>query len=187
MTELSHKNAVADAADSLSDTKRVPESKPSRRKAERRTHARHAFSATAEAVEHRTGTHLSGRCADVSLGGCYVDAMNPFPTGSEVTLRLKHGAKTFESPSTVIFSKVGMGMGLSFHDTTQDQLSTLAKWTAWLADGLLPLEQEGEINQEVASFALNERQILDQLIRMLIHKHVLTEKEGSTLLSGIFR
>jgi hypothetical protein len=187
MTDSLQKNVITEIVKIRSDTRPVSATKAHHNPAERRLHPRHPFSAATEAIEDKTRTRLSGRCADVSLGGCYVDAMSPFPTGARVTVRLKHGAKSFESPATVVFSKVGMGMGLAFHDTTVDQRITLEEWTAWLAEGVFPVEGENAETQVRASLQLNERQVLDQLISMLIRKNVLTEKEGAALLSGLFR
>jgi PilZ domain-containing protein len=187
MAELSRKSAITDMHNTFSNPKQTPEPKPPRRNPERRAHSRHAFSATTEAIEHKSQTRLRGRCSDISQGGCYVDAMNPFPSGSEVTLRMNNGAKSFESPARVVFSKVGMGMGLAFHDTPMDQLGTLAEWTGLNADGRPLAQQEAETMKEEHSTGNNERQVLNRLISMLIRKNVLTENEGSTLLSGIFR
>jgi hypothetical protein len=187
MTDSLGKDVIAEVVRVRNDTKQVPATKTHHNPAERRLHPRHPFSAATEAIEDKTRTRLCGRCADVSLGGCYVDAMSPFPTGARVTVRLKHGARSFESPATVVFSKAGMGMGLAFHDTTLDQHITLEEWIAWLADGAFPVEGENTGTQVQASLQLNERQVLDLLISMLIRKNVLTEKDGASLLSGLFR
>jgi hypothetical protein len=52
--------------------------------AEKRRDVRYPVSAAAEIVEARSRTRLSARAADISLSGCYLDAINLFPVGSAV-------------------------------------------------------------------------------------------------------
>jgi hypothetical protein len=44
--------------------------------------------ASAEVTELRSGALLSARTSELGLGGCYVDALNPFPEGTLVGLQI---------------------------------------------------------------------------------------------------
>src|SRR5690348_7000968 len=57
--------------------------------AERRKGRRFAVSASAELVELRTHTQLTGRASDLGSGGCYIDTVTPFPVGTSLTLNLR--------------------------------------------------------------------------------------------------
>ncbi len=154
---------------------------------ERRRSPRYAFTAAAEAIERRSGTRGSGRCADLSLGGCYVDTISPFAVDTDVILRLKRGELSFESPARVVYSKVGMGMGLAFYDTTLQERTTLEQWFACLAGDIPLLDKPHEEAREPEKPLQNERHVLNQLISSLIRKRVLTESEGAQLIRELFR
>src|ERR1700689_2440283 len=81
---------------------------------ERRHHLRFPFSATVEAVEIKSGTKITGRTSDLGLGGCYVDTLSPFPVGTEAKMRIIRETETFEAQVRVVYSLIGMGMGLAF-------------------------------------------------------------------------
>ena len=57
---------------------------------EQRRSVRHSFSAAAEVVEVVSGTRLrmNARVADLSLGGCYLDTINPFAPETRAHLRI---------------------------------------------------------------------------------------------------
>jgi hypothetical protein len=46
---------------------------------ERREVPRYPFVASAEQIDVNTGTQLSARVSELSLKGCYLDTLNPFP------------------------------------------------------------------------------------------------------------
>lgn len=99
---------------------------------DRRRAARHPFIATAELIEPVTETRLSARVSEISPQGCYVDAINPFPPGSVVSLRIVRDVGSFETPAKVLYNHPGFGMGVIFMDTLPDQLAILEKWIASL-------------------------------------------------------
>ena len=157
---------------------------------ERRRHPRFAFTAAALAFEPVSGTRIDARTADVSLNGCYVDTMVPFPAGSRVSLRLSSDGKSFECDARVVFSQAGMGMGLVFVRYRPEQFQVLQEWIAELSGETLSLHQ---LAQEPVNEARNrgagEEQlyVLNELIVLLVQKGVLTEEEGQTLLHRLFR
>jgi len=108
-----------------------PKSKPSASGgsvAERRIVPRRPFSADAEAVDTHASIRLQARCSDLSLEGCYVDTINPFPNGTLLHIKLQTGDRVFEANARVNSSHLGMGMGLCFQRLTADQKSVLAQW-----------------------------------------------------------
>jgi hypothetical protein len=95
---------------------------------ERRRNPRYAFIADVQILELNSGMALKARTADLSGGGCYVDTINPFPTATLVTLRLTKSDQSFEAQAKVVYSAVGMGMGLMFVAVDREQQQTLKGW-----------------------------------------------------------
>ncbi len=63
----------------------------------RRAVKRCPFVASAEVIELGSGTKLSARTSEIGLGGCYIDALNPFPDGTLVSLRILRDQGVFEA------------------------------------------------------------------------------------------
>jgi hypothetical protein len=105
----------------------VQRNKPSR-PAKRRIVRRCPFVASAEVTELHSGTLLSARSSELGLGGCYVDALNPFPEGTLVGLRLLRDQGVFEAKARVVYCDPGFGMGVAFTDMTPDQRALLEAW-----------------------------------------------------------
>lgn len=157
---------------------------------ERRRHPRFAFTAAALAFEPVSGARIDARTADVSLNGCYVDTMVPFPAGSRLSLRLSNDGKSFECEARVVFSQAGMGMGVVFVRYRPEQFRVLQEWIGELSGETISLHH---IVQEPVNEARNhsdrEEQlyVLNELVVLLVQKGVLTEEEGQTLLHRLFR
>ena len=154
---------------------------------ERRQSPRYPFTATAEAVELQSRARIVGRTADLGRGGCYVDTISPFPVGTPVKLRLSQGNRSFECQAAVIYSHVGMGMGLAFTEVGPDQQSVLQEWLGVLSGELTPSSEPQPVAESPLYSSQNERHVLNQLISLLIRKRILTETEGMTLLRELFR
>ncbi len=64
---------------------------------ERRRAPRYPIIAEAEVTEIASETKLSARTSDLSLGGCFLDMLNPSPEGTEIAVRIsyadRHAAK----------------------------------------------------------------------------------------------
>jgi hypothetical protein len=103
--------------------------------AERRRNPRHNFSADAEVVEVVSGTRLrmTARVADLSIGGCYLDTINPFAPGTRAHLRIRHLGADFTCVATVKSCQPGMGMGLAFEELDRAHSDLLNSWEARLA------------------------------------------------------
>jgi PilZ domain len=96
--------------------------------AERRSSPRYALIATVEVTEPVAKIHLSGRTAEISLGGCYVDILNPLPKNSVVQLSIERDQGTFHTWGRVVYVHEGIGMGVQFFDTSSDEADLLKGW-----------------------------------------------------------
>jgi PilZ domain len=95
--------------------------------------------ASAEVTELGSGTMLSARTSEFGLGGCYVDALNPFPEGTLVGLRILRDQGVFETKAKVVYCDPTFGMGLAFTDMTPDQRSLLEAWLTEIVSQLRPV------------------------------------------------
>ncbi len=161
---------------------------------ERRAHARFPFTAGAEVLDARSGARLNARVSDLSRGGCYVDSISPFTVGTEVKLRITKDASSFSSQAKVVYSSVGMGMGLAFTVIEPEQRWILEKWLAELRGEPSPEHESAEkprdsgiVKQnETAQSTNSERSyVLNELIIALMRKRVLTDAEGKALLQKL--
>jgi hypothetical protein len=84
--------------------------------------------ASVEVTELSSGALLSARTSELGLGGCYVDALNPFPEGTLVGLRILRDQGNFETKAKVVYCDPRFGMGLAFTEMTPDQRSLLEAW-----------------------------------------------------------
>lgn len=96
--------------------------------ADRRKSARFAVSASADMLELRTRTRLSGRASDLGEGGCYVDTVTPFPAGTTVVLNLTSEHHKVHAMANVVYAHSGKGMGLAFAEMTPTQRGNLTAW-----------------------------------------------------------
>jgi PilZ domain len=175
------------AAVDQSETKR----KSSVAAMERRRNLRFPFTATVEAVETKSGTKIVARTSDLSLGGCYIDTLSPFPIGSEVTIRILRNKETFEAQSKVVYSMIGMGMGLAFTSAQPKQVRLFQRWLLEISgQGGPPPETAPEESAENArsenTQSLMKSGVLSELIMTLMKKKVLTEVEGKEMLRKLF-
>jgi hypothetical protein len=102
---------------------------------ERRRAPRYPFIADAEVIEIASDTKLSAKTSDVSIGGCFLDMLNPSPEGTEIQVRISHAGTTFTALGRVVFIFPNMGMGVVFTRVEDNQLAALQKWLAELSGG----------------------------------------------------
>jgi hypothetical protein len=91
-----------------------------------------------EVTELGTGALLSARTSEIGLGGCYVDALNPFPIGTLIGLRILRDQGVFETKAKVVYCDPSFGMGLAFTEMAPDQKSILEAWIAEIVSQLNP-------------------------------------------------
>lgn len=97
---------------------------------ERRGAPRHALVLAAEIVELPRGAKFHTRTADISRTGCYIDTLNPIPSGSEIRLRITHHQEIFEAMGRVVYVSPGLGMGVAFAAVAAEQRTLLDRWLA---------------------------------------------------------
>ena len=81
---------------------------------ERRRTPRYVFIASAELFEEGTEVRVASRVSELSLHGCYLDMMNPFPTGTIVLLKIFAGEMTFQRGLNVM-KRAGIWMNSRTH------------------------------------------------------------------------
>ena len=82
-----------------------------------------------EVVEVQSGARLSARTSDVSLTGCYIDTLNPTPTGTVVRVKLNHNGQELDLLARIVYVSPRLGMGIRFDESiSSDQLAILGRW-----------------------------------------------------------
>lgn len=156
-----------------------------RRLVERRLQPRFPFTASVEAIEPKSHAKLSGRTSDLCLGGCYVDTISPFAAGTAIKIRLTKEKVTFDADARVIFSHIGMGMGVAFISATPRQIRIFQHWLNELSGKSLPeLEppKEPEVDVDMANLTKDRSFVLAELLVALMKKGVLNGEEGKAML-----
>jgi hypothetical protein len=95
---------------------------------ERRRSPRYPFAATAEIFDEKENARTSSHVSDLSLQGCYVEVMNPFPQGTRVFVEIYTEAEFLEVHAKVAFLKPKAGMGLTFNELQPCFSTVLNKW-----------------------------------------------------------
>lgn len=102
--------------------------------AERRSSPRYVLIAAVEIIEPVANIRLVGRTAEISLGGCYIDTLNPLPKNTVVRLAIQREQGAFESWGRVVYVHEGIGMGVQFFNTASDQVNALKGWIGELSE-----------------------------------------------------
>ncbi|MGA3294117.1 MAG: PilZ domain-containing protein [Candidatus Acidiferrales bacterium] len=155
---------------------------------ERRGSARYAFAGAASVVDAESNARVIARASDISVGGCYIDAIACFPAGSAVWLRLTRGKQSFTTKGTVIWTRGGLGMSLAFTSTEPEQLWIVTKWIDELRQEMSDQEQPNDPPKEATiddAFDQEPAEVLKYLILMLVQKSVIDEREGAALLQKL--
>ena len=94
----------------------------------RRSVRRCSLVAAARITDLNSGTTLSTRISELSIGGCYVDALSPFPEGTLVEVRIERDSGVFESHGKVMHGDSNFGMGIAFTAVAHEQRTILGAW-----------------------------------------------------------
>ena len=174
-------NSMTLAPGSLTD-------KPKIEREERRCAVRYPFTATAEIMDLRSNTRVTGRSSDLGLGGCYIDILSPFTAGSPVRVRLEREKKVFEAMATVSYAQQSFGMGLAFTEIKAEHQSVLQAWIAELRGEAPPPTSASvaECDSEQTSAVLHLQEVLNELINLMARKKVINAVEATALLRKIF-
>jgi hypothetical protein len=90
------------------------------------------FTASVDLTDAANAMHISGRVAEISRKGCYVDLLNAPPPGTLLKVLIYRDAGTFETNGKIVYIHERIGMGVAFLDTAEDQLKILDSWLAEL-------------------------------------------------------
>lgn len=91
---------------------------------------RYAFIATAELIEQKTDVRIATRVSELSLHGCYLDMMNPFPAETLVLVKISAGDVIFQAKSKIVYVQPNLGAGVTFLEVTPENEAILQRWLA---------------------------------------------------------
>lgn len=157
-----------------------------RERAERRRTARYAVNAAAVIVEGKSRTRMTGRAADLSFTGCYVDTISPFAVDTMVQFRLSCEGHSLQGEANVSYSLPGMGMGLVFTSLATDQLESLRAWVGSLSGEVVGEAEGSDLTLAFDAPAGHQKvhvwqEVIDELVTTLHKKGVLTEQEKNAV------
>ncbi len=91
---------------------------------------RYLFVALIDLTDIQSEKRLAALTSDLSLLGCYVKTLTPFPEGTKVRLRIWHSAVNFVALGKVAYSRPNSGMGIAFITIEPSSLTVLDVWLA---------------------------------------------------------
>lgn len=110
----------------------VPEDKPARTsltsKGNVRRWPRFPFVAIVLAADPSSNIAIAARTTDLSMGGCYIDSVNPLPPGTLITIELVHKGESFHATGRIVYCQPNMGMGISFVEIKKENRELLTRW-----------------------------------------------------------
>jgi hypothetical protein len=95
---------------------------------ERRRGPRYPFIASAELIEQKADVRIASRVSELSMNGCYLDMMNPFPKGTLVLVKISAGEDFFQAKGKIVYSQMNMGAGVGFLELDQASQRVLERW-----------------------------------------------------------
>jgi hypothetical protein len=154
---------------------------------ERRHFPRYSITASAEATDVKSQTRIKARISDLGRWGCYVDTISPFVVNTVVKIGIEKDKTRFFAQARVLYSTVGMGMGLIFTVVEPAEVSILEKWIADLGgDRSHPETTQKTVENHASESSLHElRGVLNDIITMLVRKGILTDEESKTMLQRL--
>jgi len=164
---------------------------------------RHTISAVVQVVDLGSGMRLTTRASDLSVGGCYVEALTPFAVGSEVRVGLHKDNNVIEFNGKIVYSSPGLGMGIAFTEAEPDHQAALEEWLNTLQQEKLggPAPHPAVSAESTApatptasaapatprSFAFtaagpDARAVVTRLVHLLVAKGLLSEDDAEMIL-----
>lgn len=95
---------------------------------ERRRGPRYPFIASAELIEQKADVRIASRVSELSMNGCYLDMMNPFPQGTLVLVKISAGEDFFQCKGKIVYSQMNMGAGVGFLEIDKPSQIVLERW-----------------------------------------------------------
>jgi hypothetical protein len=97
---------------------------------QRRRNPRYAFIANAELFEPATRMRIATRVTELSVHGCYLDMLNPFPEDTMALVKISAGDRVFETKVRVVYAHSNLGVGLVFLEPDPKNVEVLKSWIA---------------------------------------------------------
>jgi hypothetical protein len=95
---------------------------------EHRLTPRYSFIASAELVDAKSGTGIATRISELSLQGCYLDMVNPFPVGTIVLIKISSKTESFQAKGKIVYVHPGIGAGAIFLEVSPQSQAVLQRW-----------------------------------------------------------
>jgi hypothetical protein len=95
---------------------------------QRRRNPRYAFIANAELFEPTTQMRIATRVSELSMQGCYLDTLNPFPEDTVALVKISVGKSVFETKVRVVYAHSNLGVGVVFLDPDAKNIEVLKSW-----------------------------------------------------------
>jgi PilZ domain len=95
---------------------------------ERRRTPRYTFIASAELIEEVADVRIATRVSELSLHGCYLDMMNPFPVGTMVLVKISAADQYFQAKGKIVYAQTNMGAGVAFLGVETEYQPVLDRW-----------------------------------------------------------
>ena len=89
---------------------------------------RYLFVATIQLTDTQSEAQIHERTSDLSLYGCRVVTLKPFPPGAKVRIRILHRSANFAALGKVSYNSPDGGMGIAFTQIEPADQSVLEKW-----------------------------------------------------------
>ena len=146
--------------------------------------------ASVKVTDIKSNQEIAGSTSDLGLGGCYVDTMNPFPSGAKVKIRIERGRNSFEIQGHVVHSQARMGMGIEFTGADPDDVRLFQDWMLELTRKIKPESETPEQSHRGMPEEGSSRElqyVLNELIITLMRKGLLGKTEGETMLQRLYK
>lgn len=144
---------------------------------ERRKHVRYPCAGEALVCQCGSDVSLEGQLSDISLGGCYLDMMNPLPSETEVELTLRVEPRQIQGRGRVRASRQGFGMGIAFTEMSPGDQSTLKELIQELGASYFRGPTEIAEPQSVS----DSSSALEALLQLLERKGVIDHQEHADI------
>jgi hypothetical protein len=95
---------------------------------ERRRTPRYPFTGSVEMRQPASEDKITAKVRELSLNGCYVETVSPYPVGTPLGVKVFTPTEFFEAQASVIFVDENQGMGLMFRETRPYFIAVLRKW-----------------------------------------------------------
>ena len=105
----------------------------------RRRRPRCSLAVEIEITDVESDVQIRGRTNTLSLFGCGVNAVNLFPRGTSVRIKLSHEGTEARALARVVYSRSDLGMGIVFTSVEREDELILEWWIAEFAS--LPVWQ----------------------------------------------